>query len=37
MVLNMREITKLRGEVAFVAIGSLANDGKVIDDARKYE
>ncbi|MDO8700927.1 MAG: AMP-binding protein [Undibacterium sp.] len=37
MVLNIREITKLRGEVVFVAPGSLANDGKVIDDARKYE
>jgi phenylacetate-CoA ligase len=37
MVLNMREITKLRGDVKFVAAGSLPNDGKVIDDARKYE
>lgn len=37
MIFNIREITKLRGDVAFVAIGSLANDGKVIDDARKYE
>ena len=37
IVLNIREITKLRGDVKFVASGSLANDGKVIDDARKYE
>ncbi|THF61362.1 phenylacetate--CoA ligase family protein [Pseudothauera rhizosphaerae] len=34
---SIRELTKLRGEVAFCAPGSLANDGKVIDDLRKYE
>ncbi len=34
---NIREMTKLRGEVAFCAPGSLANDGKVIDDVRKYD
>lgn len=34
---SIRDITKLRGEVAFVALGSLANDGKVIADERKYE
>ncbi len=28
---------KLRGAVEFVAVGSLPNDGKVIDDARSYE
>jgi phenylacetate-CoA ligase len=33
---SMREVTKLRGEVAFCAPGSLANDGKVIEDAREY-
>jgi phenylacetate-CoA ligase len=33
----LREITKLRGEVLFVAPGSLPNDGKVIEDARSYE
>jgi phenylacetate-CoA ligase len=33
----IREVTKLRGEVAFSAPGSLANDGKVIDDIRKYD
>ncbi|MES2102900.1 MAG: AMP-binding protein [Pseudomonadota bacterium] len=34
---TIRDVTKLRGEVALVAIGSLPNDGKVIDDTRKYE
>jgi phenylacetate-CoA ligase len=34
---SIRELTKLRGEVLFCAPGSLANDGKVIDDVRKYE
>ena len=34
---SIRELTKLRGEVIFCAPGSLANDGKVIDDQRKYE
>jgi len=34
---SIREICKLRGEVRFVPPGSLANDGKVIDDQRKYE
>jgi phenylacetate-CoA ligase len=33
----LREVTKLRGEVLFVAPGSLPNDGKVIEDARSYE
>ncbi|PUE29085.1 AMP-dependent synthetase [Limnohabitans sp. JirII-29] len=33
----VREITKLRAEVAFVAPGSLPNDGKVIEDARTYQ
>ncbi|MFZ6749339.1 phenylacetate--CoA ligase family protein [Undibacterium sp. Ren11W] len=37
LVASIREVTKLRGEVSFVAAGSLANDGKVIDDVRKYE
>ena len=32
----MRDVTKLRGEVALCAIGSLPNDGKVIEDARSY-
>ena len=33
----LRDVTKLGGEVVFAAAGALANDGKVIDDARKYE
>ncbi|KIN90283.1 phenylacetate--CoA ligase family protein [Thauera sp. SWB20] len=34
---SIRELTKLRGEVAFLPAGALANDGKVIDDVRTYE
>ena len=34
---SIRELTKLRGEVTFVAPGSIANDGKVIDDIRQYD
>ena len=33
---SIRELTKLRGEVELVDAGSLPNDGKVIDDLRKY-
>jgi len=33
---SVREATKLRGEVAFCAPGSLPNDGKVIEDVRAY-
>jgi phenylacetate-CoA ligase len=33
----IRDITKLRSEVLLVAPGSLANDGKVIEDARSYQ
>jgi len=33
---SIRDVTKLRGSVAFHAPGSLANDGKVIDDIRQY-
>jgi len=33
----VRDVTKLRGEVELVDPGSLPNDGKVIEDARKYE
>ena len=36
IVASIRDFTKLRGEVAFVEPGSLPNDGKVIDDLRKY-
>jgi phenylacetate-CoA ligase len=34
---TIRDVTKLRGEVELVAPGSLPNDGKVIEDARKYD
>ncbi len=34
---SLRDVTKLRGEVELVAPGALPNDGKVIDDARKYD
>ncbi|MEO8304636.1 MAG: AMP-binding protein [Betaproteobacteria bacterium] len=37
IVASIRDITKLRGEVAFRAPGELPNDGKVIDDVRKYD
>ena len=33
---SIRELTKLRGEVELVGAGSLPNDGKVIEDLRKY-
>jgi phenylacetate-CoA ligase len=36
LVHSIRDVTKLRGEVELVAPGSLANDGKVIEDLRKY-
>jgi hypothetical protein len=32
----IRDVTKLRGEVELVDPGTLPNDGKVIEDARKY-
>ena len=33
----IREVTKLRGQVDMVAVGSLPNDGKIIEDARSYK
>jgi phenylacetate-CoA ligase len=33
---SVRDVTKLRADVLLVAPGSLANDGKVIEDARSY-
>ena len=33
---TLRDVTKLRGDVQFVVVGSLPNDGKVIEDARQY-
>ena len=34
---SLRDITKLRGEVAWKQPGELPNDGKVIEDARSYQ
>ena len=34
---TLRDVTKLRADVAWRQPGQLPNDGKVIDDARKYE
>jgi phenylacetate-CoA ligase len=36
VVASIRDVTKLRGEVELVPPGTLPNDGKVIEDARKY-
>ncbi|MCV2356666.1 AMP-binding protein [Paucibacter sp. B2R-40] len=33
----VREVTKLRAEVQILALGSLPNDGRVIEDARSYQ
>lgn len=37
IITSIREVTKLRGQIAYCAPGTLANDGKVIEDRRKYE
>jgi phenylacetate-coenzyme A ligase PaaK-like adenylate-forming protein len=37
VVETIRDVTKLRGEVAIMKPGELPNDGKVIDDIRKYD
>lgn len=37
IIASIRDITKLRGEVKLVAVASLPNDGKVIEDARSYQ
>lgn len=37
IIASMREVMKLRGEIAFCVPGALANDGKVIDDRRQLE
>ena len=34
---SLREVTKLRGAVLLCAPGTLANDGKVIEDLRRYD
>jgi phenylacetate-CoA ligase len=33
---SVRDVTKLRCDVLLVAPGTLPNDGKVIEDARRY-
>ena len=33
---TVRDVTKLRAEVLLIGPGSLPNDGKVIEDARRY-
>jgi phenylacetate-CoA ligase len=33
----VREVTKLRADVELRPVGSLPNDGKVIEDARSYD
>jgi phenylacetate-CoA ligase len=37
IVATLRDVTKLRGEAALRAPGELPNDGKVIEDTRKYD
>jgi phenylacetate-CoA ligase len=37
LVTTIRDVTKLRGDVVVRAPGELPNDGKVIDDLRKYD
>jgi len=34
---SIREVTRMRGEVELLAPGTLANDGKVIDDTRSFD
>jgi phenylacetate-CoA ligase len=33
----VRDVTKLRAQVELLPVGSLPNDGKVIEDARSYQ
>jgi phenylacetate-CoA ligase len=37
IVASLRDVTKMRGEVEFRRPGDLPNDGKVIEDARKFD
>ena len=37
VAVTLRTVCNLRGDVVFEAPGALANDGKVIDDRRKYD
>jgi len=34
---TLRDVTKMHGEAEFVKPGALPNDGKVIEDAKKYD
>ncbi len=34
---SLRDVTKLRGQVELLPPGTLPNDGKVIEDARRYD
>jgi phenylacetate-CoA ligase len=34
---SVRDVTKLRGDIELVEPGALPNDGKVIEDARRYD
>ncbi|AJC22758.1 phenylacetate--CoA ligase family protein [Pandoraea pulmonicola] len=34
---TLRDVTRLRGEVDFVAAGTLPSDGKLVEDARAYD
>ncbi len=34
---SVRDVCKLRGDIEFADVGSLPNDGKVIEDLRKYD
>ena len=37
IAVTLRDVCNLRGDVAFAVSGALPNDGKVIDDVRKYD
>ncbi len=37
IIASIRDVTKLRGNVKLSPVGSLPNDGKVIEDARSYQ
>ncbi len=37
IVATIRDVTQLRGDVELVVAGSLPNDGKVVEDARKHD
>jgi phenylacetate-CoA ligase len=37
IVATLREVTRLRGDVRLVPPDTLPNDGKVIDDRRRYD